>query len=484
MTPATPAKKPRKKPRKQPAIDFNGWKIRTIGDGVFQSDNMGRFWHKDERTGKLTKKRERHYHESEEAAKQYIKDRQAEYNAHGAGATALTAVQRAECSQAYSDLAGRATIAQAVQFWMAHHPDGQAATLKEMVAAWLDEQTKNRMRPGTIKLNRQRLDALMRAMGDDTPCVTVTTQSLKDYLDGLDCAPVTRNGARRCLRAFFQYCVDAEIMESNPVAKIKPATLDAKMPDFMTDKAVESFMNKLAELHPDSVPAFAIAFWAGLRPTEIQGQYGLATEAVTLAKKAVENANKTLENAEKHGKPRTISAARRSLAEARKALQTALAEQGSKRTVDGIIGGLQWEDVNLRDGVIRVRPETSKTRRARLVEISPNLATWLLKYYRATGPVSPSPVTVKRHRDDVMEELKMKRWVPDWPRHTYASMFFAQHQNRDKLAAQMGHTGASGVLEKHYKGLATKEQAARFWAIAPADAAKVDEQPKIATEGA
>ena len=78
----------------------------------------------------------------------------------------------------------------------------------------------------------------------------------------------------------------------------------------------------------------------------------------------------------------------------------------------------------------------------------------------------------------------MKRWVPDWPRHTYATMHFAEHQNRDLLAAQMGHTGASGVLEKHYKGLATKEQAARFWAIVPADAAKVDEQPKIATAGA
>ena len=78
----------------------------------------------------------------------------------------------------------------------------------------------------------------------------------------------------------------------------------------------------------------------------------------------------------------------------------------------------------------------------------------------------------------------MKRWIPDWPRHTYATMYFAQHQNRDKLAAQMGHTGASGVLEKHYKGLATKEQAERFWAIVPADAVKQDEQPKIATKGA
>ena len=79
MTPTTPTRKPRKKPRKQTVLDFKGWKIRRIAPDVWQSDNMGKFWHKDESTGKLTKKRERHYHESPEAAKGYILGKQAEY---------------------------------------------------------------------------------------------------------------------------------------------------------------------------------------------------------------------------------------------------------------------------------------------------------------------------------------------------------------------------------------------------------------------
>lgn len=106
MTPTTRTKKPRKKPRKQPAIDYKGWKIRRVAEDVWQSDNMGKFWHKDERTGKLTKKRERHYHQSEEAAKGYIIGKQAEYNEQGAGATALTTLQREEALQAYRDLVG------------------------------------------------------------------------------------------------------------------------------------------------------------------------------------------------------------------------------------------------------------------------------------------------------------------------------------------------------------------------------------------
>ena len=474
MTPNT-AKKPRKKARKYTTHAFMGWKVRQLATDKWQSDNMGK---------KPAKKRERHFHDSLEAAKGYITDKLAEYNEQGAGADALTVAQREECLQAYRELTGRATIAQAVAFWTAHHPDGQTATLKEMVSAWIAEQTKNGMRPGTIKLNRQRLDGLMRAMGDDTPCVTIAAPALRDYLESLDCAPVTRDGSRRCLRAFFQFCTDREIMESNPMTKIKPVALDDKMPDFMTDKEAGNFMNKLAELHPESVPAFAVSFFAGLRPTEIHGQYGLEAEAVTKAKKAVTTAREALENAEKHGKPRTVSTAKKALESAREALKAALAEQDRKRAVDGVIGGLQWQDVNLRDKVIRVRPETSKTRRARLVDISDNLSTWLLKYYRATGPVALSPVTLKRHRADVMKELKIKKWIPDIARHTFATMHFAHHQNRDKLAAQMGHSGASGVLEKHYKGLATKEQAERFWAIAPADAVKQDEQTAIATKGA
>jgi hypothetical protein len=46
-------------------------------------------------------------------------------------------------------------------------------------------------------------------------------------------------------------------------------------------------------------------------------------------------------------------------------------------------------------------------------------------------------------------------------------MHFAVHQNRDLLAAQMGHRRGSGMLETHYKGLATAAEARRFWAIAP-----------------
>jgi integrase len=404
MTTSNPTKKPRKKPRKQPAIDYKGWKIRRVAEDVWQSDNRGKFWHKDERTGKLTKKRERHYHQSEEAAKGYIIGKQAEYDEQGAGATALTTVQREEALQAYRDLDGRATIAQAVNFWMKHHPDGTSATLQEMVSAWLAEQAKNGMRPGTIKLNRQRLDGLMQEIGGDAPCVSITTQALKDYLEGLDCAPITRNGVRRCIRAFFQYCVDREIMEANPVAKIKPAKLDDRMPDFMTDKQVQKFMHKLAELHPDSAAAFAVAFFAGLRPVEIHGQYGIEAEAVTVAKKAVATARETLANAEKRGKPRTISAAKRSLAEKREALQAALSEQDRKRAVDGVIGGLQWEDVNLRDGVIRVRPETSKTRRARLVEI---LALAVLPGPGASLPHPRHNPPPSRRRHESVEDGKM-----------------------------------------------------------------------------
>ena len=454
----TPTKRQRSKPRKTPTERFNGWRIRPHPGGKFQIDNMD------------YKNRVRAVYPTPEAARGGIIDRQAEIDAQGTGAYSLTAAQKEECLAAYKTLRGRATIAEVLDFWAAHHPDGATATLAEMVKAWIDDQTKNGLRPGTIKLNRQRLEGFARTMGAETPCATITTEALRNYLDGLKVAPVTRNGSRRCLRAFFQFCTDREIVLANPMLKIKPVKLDAKMPAFMDVRLVERFMHKLDELHPESVPAFAIAFWAGLRPVEVQGQYTMESPEVTQAKKAVETANETLTNAKKHGKQNAVTEAAQSLEAAREALRQAIATQDRQRDTGGIVGGLQWEDVNLRDMVIRVRPETSKTRSARLVDIPPNLATWLVKYYKGTGPVSPSPVTVKRHRDAVMDALKMKTWIPDIPRHTFATYHFAAHQSRDRLAAQMGHSGGSGVLEKHYKGLATAEEAARFCGILPAGA--------------
>ncbi len=133
----------------------------------------------------------------------------------------------------------------------------------------------------------------------------------------------------------------------------------------------------------------------------------------------------------------------------------------------GEVAGLTWEHVDLAERIIRVTPESSKVRRARIVEISENLVQWLAPHQKKSGAVSPAPMTFRRARARIMQSAGIKTWIPDVLRHSYATFHFAQHQDAGKLAAQMGHIGDAGILYKHYRGLATPKEAAKFWAITP-----------------
>lgn len=460
MTPKPDNKKQRAKARKLQTHDFMGWKIRRFDDTRWQTDNV-----------KFDgAKRERHFHESLEAAKGYISTRQEEINTLGAGAYALTAAQREECLSAYRDLEGRATIRESVAFWLYHHPTKKGATLAAQVAGWLKEAEEDGLAPTSIRQMRQRMAVFNEEMGAEKPCSAVTANDVAGFVKGRGCGKGTKKNWQKTLHAFFEYCKEGGAIVENPVVKrrkarrgIRTAEDVARHIPILPPRTVERFMHKLEELHPESVPAFAIAFWAGLRPFEIQGQYSIEKPATTAARKAVEVASETLENAQKRGTARTIAEAETALAAARDAFAVARAGE-----VDGgFFGGLDWCNVNLAERFIRVLAETSKTRKSRLVEIPENLMVWLVKHYRAKGQVAPSPITLRRHRADAMREIGLEEWPVDVARHCYATYHFAQHQNRDKLAAQMGHTGKSDILEKHYRGLATAEEAARFWKIVP-----------------
>lgn len=470
-------KKTRKKPRKYRTESYMGWRIRLLAPEKWQADNMD------------YKNRLRHICTSLEAAKTYINGEQTKIDAQGAGAFALSAAETEEVLRARKDLSGRATIKQAVTFWLAHHPDKNAATVKEMAEGWLKEAETDGLAPTSIRQNRQRIDAFLREIGDEKACAAITPQDVSDFIAGRGCGKATKKNWQKTISAFFEYCLEHKAVPTNPVVKKrrgrrghKPLAEVKRQPAFLPVKVVEKLMEKAEELHPESVPALAVSLFAGLRPFEISGQYNLESTATTEARKIVEAANEALGNAKKHGTAKTIHEAERALEEVR----SKFAEAREKDTGGGFFGGLDWRNVNLAEKFIRVEADTSKTRKARLVTIPANLLLWLAKYRKASGTVAPSPVTLKRHRQDIMEAAGLKKWLPDVARHTYATMHFAKYQNRELLAAQMGHTQGSAILEAHYKGLATAAEAEKYWAIMPAgaEAGNVVQLATAVTKGA
>lgn len=123
---------------------------------------------------------------------------------------------------------------------------------------------------------------------------------------------------------------------------------------------------------------------------------------------------------------------------------------------------LDWGDVNLKERQIRVTAATAKKRRQRFVEISDNLADWLLPHRKAEGRVSYS----RRMLRDIIGKAGLA-WSPDVMRHSFASYHLAEHEDAAKTAMQLGHSGNADVLFQHYRELVRPKDAAAFWKITP-----------------
>ncbi len=127
---------------------------------------------------------------------------------------------------------------------------------------------------------------------------------------------------------------------------------------------------------------------------------------------------------------------------------------------------LDWADVWRVAGHIEVSALNAKTRQRRLVEVCPALAAWLEPFRKSTaGKVYPAGVHAFQHA-----YLKMRKSlnIPDrlnGLRHAFCTYHFALHQNENQTAQQAGNSPA--MIHAHYKGLATKAEAERWFAVNP-----------------
>jgi integrase len=139
------------------------------------------------------------------------------------------------------------------------------------------------------------------------------------------------------------------------------------------------------------------------------------------------------------------------------------------------LANLLWDDVHLDDEKpqIVIRPETSKTRRRRFVDVSPNCIAWIRAAgVQRVGKVFPaSPKTLQRKRIALCaanqeKEWKAIAWIPDGFRHTFCSAYLTKHESVDRLLLQTGHTDPA-ILWRHYYRSMTKADSATYWEIRP-----------------
>jgi integrase len=127
--------------------------------------------------------------------------------------------------------------------------------------------------------------------------------------------------------------------------------------------------------------------------------------------------------------------------------------------------------VDFSDNTVTIRPEVSKTKQRRFVELSQNAVEWLRAYQFRGGSTAGSIVTREEdafyeHRKQNRERSGVKHWPNSGMRHTFASCWLAHNEDINKLCLLTGHMHVN-TLFRHYNKTTTKAEAAKFWSIVP-----------------
>jgi integrase len=132
---------------------------------------------------------------------------------------------------------------------------------------------------------------------------------------------------------------------------------------------------------------------------------------------------------------------------------------------------LDWADVWRVPGHIEITSGKSKTRQRRLVEICPALESWLAPFRTNTSGrlCTLHEITWQQHFVALCDKARVNR-KPNGLRHSFCTYHFAAHANENQTAQQAGNSPA--MIHAHYKGLATKAEGEKWFAIRPAKAGK------------
>lgn len=123
-----------------------------------------------------------------------------------------------------------------------------------------------------------------------------------------------------------------------------------------------------------------------------------------------------------------------------------------------------WADIDWERLEIHIAKDRTKTSRHRIVPMEPALVAWLdhAGARQREGTIIPTGL---RKRLLKVRTAAGVDWAPDILRHSYATMWLAKHQDKARLAEQMGNSAK--VIDQHYRFPISRAVAEEFWAIRP-----------------
>ncbi len=127
---------------------------------------------------------------------------------------------------------------------------------------------------------------------------------------------------------------------------------------------------------------------------------------------------------------------------------------------------LDWSEVWRVRGHIEVTAEKAKTRQRRLVEVYPALAAWLrpFRVFKTGKLCEWHEITFQQHFVELCGVADVNRKT-NGLRHSFCTYHYAKHANESLTAQQAGNSPQ--MVHAHYKGLATKAEAVKWFGVKP-----------------
>ncbi|CAN5237555.1 hypothetical protein BH20VER2_BH20VER2_12450 [soil metagenome] len=307
------------------------------------------------------------------------------------------------------------SLIDAATFYQLHH--GEHLTRKSVADA-VDEMIANKRSNGAGELHladlRYRLGALKEAFHCDLSALT--PDAIKTFFGALQLGQRSHNNFLRAVRGFFAYAQKHGWLpkESDLLARVdKRREKSAPVGIFSPAELAEL----LVHASPQLATCLALGAFAGLRAEEILR--------------------------------------------------------------------LEWSDVDRRPGYVEIGAHKAKTATRRLVPTAGNLAKWLALAPREHSRVWPlsKPWFLESIRDAVraVNEARKRRekgakfvpftWKQNGLRHSYISYRLAEIQDTNRVALEAGNSPS--MIFKHYRELATPDDAKSWFAIQPNEAANI-----------
>lgn len=324
---------------------------------------------------------------------------------HRTAVTTLSDGQIAEAQDAFERLGDDHSLRFAVDYFLANY---RAPNCDYTVSGVLEDFYADKRADGVRERSITQLKSTLTRFADyvaGRKLHEIELTHLQAYIRKHDWSRKTQNNVRADIHSFFEWAraTPRNWVSNNPAHDLPKFKIERGVPEILTVADCKALMQTVADTDDGAyVPYFALALFAGIRPQYPSGELG------------------KLAHLEKN----------------------------------------IWKTIDLRNKVIRIAPEISKTGEYRTIDIQPNLRAWLRPYARKKAPIHFA------NFEKGYKAIRQKHHLGhDVLRHSFISYHCAKFQSVGGTALQAGNS--ESIVRKHYLKMVAKSEAAKFWKIEP-----------------